>query len=392
MNRVAALRAYPLTFHLAFASTCLFFSSMHLLITPLPLYIEEIGGTPSAVGWATGTFAIAAIVSRPYIGRLVDTWGRKPMMIIGALLFVIGPLFYALASSVPLLFIGRGLTGVGIAAFTTGYYALMADVTPPAHWGEALGLAGVAPFLSLIVASPLGTSLSAVVTFPLVFVTAGLLAFGSLVISLLLSEPRRVSTLAQPENADEATLYGVFRLRGVWASSLATLAAGLTYGAVFSFLPLFARDRLLGNVGFFFTALGIVAVLTRFLLGRVSDRVGRAPVILPMFILLGISMAALNWTGSVPLFLTMGVLYGGGFGGARVGLDALVVDSAPPRARGRALGILYTSLDTGVGAGSVLMGMMAAFAGYGRIYLLLGGLCLATAFVFAAVTTPLRHR
>ncbi len=96
---------YPVSFYLAFLAAFLFFSSMHLLIAPLPLYIEQIGGGPAAVGLATGSFSIAAIISRPYMGRLVDTWGRKPTIVLGALMFVIAPLAYILARSVPLLLI-----------------------------------------------------------------------------------------------------------------------------------------------------------------------------------------------------------------------------------------------------------------------------------------------
>ena len=376
---------YPVTFYLAFLASFLFFSSMHLLITPLPLYIEEMGGQPSDVGLAMGSFAIAAIIARPYMGRLADTWGRKPTLVVGAIMFVLGPLSYTIAQSVPLLLAARMFHGVGIAAFTTAYFALVVDLTPASRWGEALGVAGVAPSVSMILASPIGTSLTGWVSFPLIFIGAALVALSSVVIILPLQEPEKVSAAAHSENPRGQGLLNVVRLRGVWAASLATLAVGLTHGAVYSFLPLFAQDRGLGNVGFFFTASGIMVILTRFLLGRVSDKVGRVPVILPMFIILAISMAGLNWTYGFAMLLAMALINGLGFGGTRVGLDTLVVDSAPGSARATALGVLYICFDSGIGAGSVLIGTLANFTGYGNMYLLVGVACVLTMVLFAAV-------
>jgi len=376
---------YPLTFYLAFVASFLFFCSIHLLIIPLPLYIEEIGGEASEVGLAAGSFAIAAIISRPYMGRLVDTWGRKPTMLIGAIMFVLGPLSYTLAQSVPLLLVARMFHGIGIAAFTTAYFALITDVAPASRWGEALGVAGIAPSASLILASPIGASLAGRASFSLIFVGAAMVALLSIVIMLPLREPETASAAPETENPKAHRFLSVVRLRGVWAASLATLAVGLTYGGLYSFLPLFARDRGLGNAGFFFAVSGIVVILTRFVLGRVSDKVGRVPVILPMFIVLAISMAGLKWTHGFAMFLVMALMNGLGFGGTRVGLDTLVVDSAPGRARGTALGILYTCFDSGIGAGSVVVGALANSTGYGNMYLLAGVLCVLTMLIFAAI-------
>ncbi len=384
MNQLALPGRYAPAFYLALLASFLFFFSMQLLISPLPLYIESIGGQASDVGLAMGSFAIAAIVSRPYMGRLVDSWGRRPMMLIGAVMFIVAPLSYALVQSIGYLLAARMFHGIGIAAFTTAYYALIADLTPASRWGEALGLGGAAPVVSTILASPAGTSLTGRMSFHLIFVTAASVAFCSLIVIMSLQEPRRASVAPHLESVNRKGLLQVVRLRGVWAASLATLAVGLTYGATYSFLPLFARDRALGNVGFFFTVSGIVIILTRLFLGPVSDKIGRVPIILPMFIVLAISVAGLNWTYGFFMLILMALINGLGFGGTRVGLDALVVDSAPQRARGTALGILYICFDTGIGAGSVIVGALAKSTGYGSMYLLVGAVCVLVLVIFGA--------
>ena len=87
MKRIALPGGFSPSFYLAFVACFLFFSSAHLLITPLPLYVQELGGGATQVGLAQTTFAISALAIRPYMGRLIDTRGRKPALLVGAAIF-----------------------------------------------------------------------------------------------------------------------------------------------------------------------------------------------------------------------------------------------------------------------------------------------------------------
>jgi MFS family permease len=385
MRRPALSRGYGPTFYLAFLSCFLFFSSMHLLITPLPLYIEQMGGSPADVGLAGATFALVALIIRPYMGRLVDTRGRKIALLIGAAIFTIGPLSYIATGSLPVFQVARMFHGIGIAAFTSGYYTLIADVTPPSRWGAALGLAGIAPSLSMIIASPLGTGLLAHTSYTLVFALAGATGLGSLVAVLPIREPTHQAVTPQSEDSGSTGLRDVLRLRGIVAPSLVTLTLGLSYSTIVTFLPLFARDRGLGNVGFFFTVMSILTVVSRSLAGSLSDRFGRLAVILPMLGILAVSLLGLNWTYAFGALMLMAVLQGIGFGGARVGLETMVVDDAPAEIRGMALSLLYFCLDLGIGVSGLAIGAVAALWGYGEGYLLVGVICILTLLLFAGV-------
>jgi MFS family permease len=385
MKRALLSWGYGPTFYLGFLSCLLFFSSMHLLITPLPLYIESIGGGPTDVGLAGATFALVALIIRPYVGRLVDTKGRKIALLIGAAIYTIGPLLYLFTDSLALFQAARMFHGIGIAAFTSAYYALIADVTPPSRWGEALGLAGSAPFLSMIIASPLGTGLLEHTSFDIVFILAAVLGLASLVALLPVREPARQTTTRRPQDPGPTSLRDLMRLREVMAPSLVTLALGVGYGAIISFLPLFARDRELGNVGFFFTIMSVMSIVSRSLAGGLSDRFGRLRVILPMLAVTAFSLLGLNWTYAFGMLLLMGALQGIGFGGSRVALETMVVDNAPAEVRGTALSLLYFCLDLGIAVSGLAIGAVAALRGYGEGYLIVGAVCALTLLLFAVV-------
>jgi MFS family permease len=384
MKRTLLPGGHSPTFYLAFLASFLFFTSIHLLITPLPLFVESMGGSAIDVGLAGTTFAVAGLVLRPYMGRLVDTRGRKVALLLGTAIFTLGPLLYTMTMSVLTFQVARMLHGIGIGAFTSAYMALIADVTPPSRWGAALGLAGIAPSLSIILASPLGTSLLDHTSFTLVFLASSLTALAAFIVTLLIREPRGKTATISAEGHHKVHLLDVARQRAIVAPSLAMATLGFSYGTVVAFLPLFARGRDLGNVGLFFTALSLSLVVSRFAMGRLSDRVGRLTVVLPMFGILALGFFGLNWSFAFGTLITVAVIQGMGFGGARVGLETILADAAPAQARGTAFSLLYLCFDVGIAVSGLVMGKVADLAGYGQGYLLVGAVCLLTLVLFAA--------
>lgn len=373
------------TFYLAFLSAFLFFSSGNLLITPLPLYIEKMGGGPTELGLSGTAFALSAVAVRPFMGRLTDTRGRKVTLLIGAVLFILAPLAYATSRSVPMLLGARTFHGMGIAAFTTAYGALIVDVTPRERWGEALGIGGIAGALSIMLGSPLGASLLHHTSFQTVFLIGAATATACLAITLLLREPAKETTALPKSGPANASALDLIRRRDILIPSLATLTLGLAHGTTNAFLPLFGRDRGLGNVGFFFTAKSVAAAASRSAAGRLSDRFGRVPIILPLFAVLALGYMGLNWTYSFGMLLAMAAIQGVGFGGVRVGMETMVVDAAPAKLRGTAYGLLYFCFDSGIAVGSMLTGILATFTGFGTLYVLVGVLCLLTAGAFSVL-------
>jgi MFS family permease len=94
----------------------------------------------------------------------------------------------------------------------------------------------------------------------------------------------------------------------------------------------------------------------------------------------------LNWTHSFGMLMTMAVLQGVGLGGARVGTETMVVDTAPAELRGTAVSVLYFCFDTGIAVGGLAMGTLAGLAGLGNGFVLVGATCVLTMVFFWSVT------
>jgi MFS family permease len=351
---------YPTGLYLAILANLFFFASFQWVFATLPGYIQQIGGGPTQIGLAYGLFTLSAVASRPGIGRLIDRWGRKPILLAGAAIFTLSPLLYAQANSMGTFMIVRLFQGVGIAAFTTAYTALVADLAPPLRRGEAVGLSGVTSLLGLLFAPALGLYVQATWCYAVHFVAAAGVAAGSILLLL----PIRESRLSDPDAAERPSLWEVAGRQPVWLAALGSTGLAVAYGAVLSFLPPFAAERGLGAVGAYFSAFAAAMMLAQSAAGWLSDRIGRRAVAVPGMVIVVLSTAGLAMAQTDAALLAAGAGLGLSWGLVRASLDTSVVDAVSPGARGTALGFLYTCFDVGVGAGSFGLGFVAQIRGY----------------------------
>lgn len=370
------LAGYSISFFLTMLHNFLFFVSMHLLTVPSPLYVERIGGNPSQVGLTMGVFAGAAILTRPYVGRLVDRLGGKPSLLIGSLIFTIGPLLYIVSRSVPALLVARFLHGLSISATSTAFIVLIAALAPPGRSGEAIGLSAAAMPIALMTAPAIGASLLESWGFVPLFILSASVAALSLLTAFFIAEPRSTDPNDHNDEESKSAFFPVLCLRDVWVPSGAMGVLGVAYGSILTFLPLYATKQGIVSPGLFFTVYGLTVIAAQVLAGRVSDLVGRHWVTVPAMVLSVLAFPVLAWVQDLPLLLGVAILYGLGFGGARVNLNALLVDSVPASIRGMAMSIAYGSFDLGIGLGSYLLGWVAQVWGYQVMYGLVGVICL----------------
>ena len=142
---------------LALLSALLFFSAFYLPLAALPKYLkDQLGSGTGEIGLVLGLFAVTAITPRPFIGRLVNGGITLAPMLICATIFMLANVFYAGATTIPLLIAVRLFHGGGMAGYTTAAPSLVAAITPAARRGEAMAYWGVANTLALAVCPALG--------------------------------------------------------------------------------------------------------------------------------------------------------------------------------------------------------------------------------------------
>ena len=161
-----------------------------LPVTPtLLMEVSDKGLSSSAVygGWLMFSFAIMQFISMPILGNLSDAYGRKPVLLGSLLVLSINYLIMGLAQSLVLLFIGRMISGVGSATFST-CNAYIADTTSVDERAQFFGLMGAAFGLGFVIGPVLGGFLGEYGSRVPFFATAGLIFFNLLVGLIFLPE------------------------------------------------------------------------------------------------------------------------------------------------------------------------------------------------------------
>jgi MFS family permease len=373
---------FSLAFLLALLANFLFWINLQALYPALPLYSASLGGSPADNGLATFAAAGAAVLARPFIGTLADRWGRKPVMLLGGVIWIATPILYSVSRNVPALIGVRALSGVGIATFTTGFQALIADLAPPERRGEVFGMGGNSMALASLIGPLIGDWLMSQRGFGATFVLAAIAGALSVAATLVIREPRR--EIKQIANAAPLSgLLATLAYRNIRAGILAVSPLGMAFGAMVTFWPLVAQENHLGTTGAFYSVYALGMLTMQVLAGRLSDRIGRTRVMLPGLLLAGAAFGLIPQAHSDVASLLVAFGCGAGLGIARTAMDALVLDGVPAALRGTAVAAEFTINDLWIGLGSVLTGALAGSGGFSTAYGVSGAACILVAIALA---------
>jgi DHA1 family tetracycline resistance protein-like MFS transporter len=149
-----------------FAIVLLDIIALGIVIPVLPKLIESMlgGDTPYAAqvfGLFATAWALMQFLSSPVLGALSDRFGRRPVLLISMTGHGLDYILMALAPSLAWLFVGRIVSGITAASFSTAY-AYIADVTEPEKRAAAFGMVGAAFGIGFVLGPALGGLLGSV--------------------------------------------------------------------------------------------------------------------------------------------------------------------------------------------------------------------------------------
>src|SRR5687767_12476458 len=146
-------------FMLVMLSNFAYFLAVGMTLPTLPLFVSgQLGGGSVAVGLTIGTFSLAAVLLRPFTGRIGDTRGRRVLIIGGAAIVAVSLLGYMATETIWILMVLRLLSGAGEALFYVGTASAINDLAPDERRGEALSYFSLSLFAGIGLGPILGES------------------------------------------------------------------------------------------------------------------------------------------------------------------------------------------------------------------------------------------
>lgn len=123
---------------------------LFLILPVLAVYAQELDATPMMMGVALGIYGITQALFQIPFGMLSDKFGRKPIIILGLVIFIIGSLVAAVSSSIGGVIVGRALQGAGAIAAVV--MALTSDLTRENQRTKAMAFIGMSIGFSFLLA------------------------------------------------------------------------------------------------------------------------------------------------------------------------------------------------------------------------------------------------
>ncbi|WP_328036028.1 MFS transporter [Niallia taxi] len=334
------------------------FTAFYMLYPTLPLFIKENGGTESQVGLAMGAFMLTSVIFRPFVGGLLDRFGRRPFIIWGLLLFAATMFMYNWVSGLAVLMVIRILHGFTWAVSTTSISTAVTDLIPTTRRGEGMGWSGMAMTIAMAIGPMLGLAVANNFSYESLFGFAVLLS----VAALALTFGAKIKATPQA-NTRKIELFD----KSVFPITLSVFLLFIAYGGITTYIPLFA-DSIKVNSGTFFLVYAATLVLTRPIAGKLSDRHGEAFVIIPAKVITISALIILSLSTNLLGIIISAILYGIGFGSAQPALQAATIRLVSPDRTGVANASFATGADLGIGLGAMMLGWISQYMSYQALF------------------------
>jgi len=343
------------------AATTLVRMCTQVQIVTMPLFFYHLGAGHTLAGLSMTFFTLAALAIRPFIGAALDLYGRKPIFLLGTVVYMASTFLYGFVAWIPALVLLRILHGLSFSASSTASSTIASDVLPERRMTEGLGYFGLFGTLAIAVAPSAALALLDAAGFSALYGATGAVALFALLIGARIGSDRGGRRAA----ADMGAVAAPVEARSRWRllepravpPSLIVLFTSLATSAVTVFLPSLAIERNIGGVGLFYTFQAAAMVLSRLVIGRWSARSGARFIIIVNLAVLTAALAGIGFSRSLWELLVWAVLFGFASGCLIPQLNALAVTNADPANRGKANATFYIALDFGIGVGAAGWGL-----------------------------------
>ncbi len=323
-----------------------------------PIALEAMGSEHHVIGLVMGIFSAAAVLSRPFFGKLVATKGEYRVMSWGMAVCLLSSLSYNVITSFGFnMLLVRVIHGIGFSAFISSGFSLAAKAFPPEKRGVTFGILGAAIMGAVALAPQFGEILISAWGFHGLYLAASLsiaLAWGAAFLA--------IHPMSHPSHgADDKTGVSYLRLlknRSFFFLLISTIIFAHCQATLPNFLALITAEKGGASGPFFFVSYS-VAILILIFMGRPIDRYGKLVFMRLAYPFFCFGIIFVPGMVGTPFFPVPAVLFGAGMGLLFATHNALAADHGCQTEKPAIMSVFTAVYDSGFITGAVVSGWFA---------------------------------
>lgn len=363
------------------AANFLLFFAFYLLLPMLPLYLRDtFAADKQMIGIILSGYTIAALMIRPFGGFIVDSFPRKPVLLICYFAFFSFFAGYILAGTLLVFAMIRTVHGFAFGAVTVANSTMAIDVLPSSRRNEGIGYYGVSNNLAMAIGPSISMYLydhhiNADVIFSISLIAASIGFLCNASVKAPQKEPIKGK---QPISLDR------FILTNATPEAFMVMFFSFAYGILSTYLAIYGKDEIgiEGGSGLFFSLLAVGLISARIFSaqwvkrGQLTLNIGVGMIIT----IIGFTIFAF-WRDVVG-FYSSALILGVGYGAMCPSFQAVFINLANNNRRGTANSTYLTSWDLGLGVGVLIGGAVAERTSYHDAYIMAVAVCIIGAVIF----------
>ncbi len=342
-----------------FTANALLYLGQQMCTVLVAKYADSLGASAITIGWVSSSFAITAMLFKFISAPAIDSLNRKHILVAAMLVMAAAFVGYSFSTSVPMLLVARLVQGTGQAFTATAFLALAADALPKDKIGEGISIFSLAQAICQAIGPTIGLKLASWVGYSYTFALAAVI----MVVGIYFAA--RIKNIFIPVKKFKITLDSIAAKEALIPAAILFFLA-MTFVIINAFLVIFGEEQGVQStdIGYFFTIYAATLLVTRPLVGKLTDKIGYSRVILPAMLFFALSFVLISFASSLWMFLLAAFVSAFGFGACSPALQSLGMKMVPKERRGASSSSLYIGLDLANLAGPPLAGAIAEQLGY----------------------------
>lgn len=365
---------------------------LFMILPVFALYAETLEGyTPALIGLAIGIYGLTQAALQIPFGMASDHFGRKPVIILGLIIFAIGSVVAATADTMNGVIFGRALQGAG--AIAAAVMALVADLTREEKRLGAMAIIGMSIGVAFAVSLVMGPLFSNWIGVDGIFWLTAVLALVAIaVLHFVVPNPVR-SVLHRDAQTVPAQLKNVIRDPQLLRLNFGIMILHMMLTATFVVLPLALRDHA-GLVAeqhwYIYLPVMVFAMLLMVPFIIIAEKKRRMKTVFTASVLvLGIGQLIFMFGYNSITSIVLGLfIFFTAFNVLEASLPSLVAKMVSPDNKGTAMGMYSSSQFLGAFFGGVLGGWLYGAVGFEAVFGLCAGMAAVWFLVAATMQSP----